>query len=150
MIILKRRILVISCFILYSAIIILPAIIHHYIYPNLSDDTATLLINMSYGLQKLNYAGSLYLYYPLSFIANAIHTSLYHVWMWFNLLILIPVGIVLYFIGNKLSDWRTGLLMLLIPIFVSYGILSYSIMFLQMLQSYPCLRFSHLNILLRI
>jgi len=125
---LKRRLLIISCFILYAAIIILPPFIHHYIYPNLSDDTANLLLNMSHGLQNLNYAGSLYLYYPLSLISNVIHSSLYHVWMWFNLLILIPVGVVLYFIGSKLSDWKTGLLMLLIPIFVSYGILSYSIM----------------------
>ena len=86
---------------------------------------------MSNGLHNpssVHYAGSLYLGYPLSFLASILHTSLYNVWLWFNLLILIPIGAVLYFIGSKLVDWKTGLLMLIIPTFVSGGILNYQVM----------------------
>lgn len=119
------------CLLLYIVVIISPQLIHHYIYPNLSDDTATHLNTILDGLENpssVSYAGSLYIGYPLSFVANLFHTSLYNAWMWFNLLILIPVGFTLYFVGSKLVNWQTGLMMLVVPIFVSGGIICYSVM----------------------
>lgn len=127
----RRNLIIVACFLVYIVIVILPSLIYHYVYPNVNDDTSTLLITMSNGLHNpasVNYAGSLYLGYPLSFLASILHISLYNVWLWFNLLILIPIGTVLYYIGSKLVDWKTGLLMLVIPTFVSGGILNYQVM----------------------
>jgi hypothetical protein len=124
----RRNIIVALCFLAYIVIVILPPLIYHYVYPNNNDDTATLLLNIGYSFKSpasANYAGYLYLGYPLLWISHLIHTSLYQVWLWFNLLILIPVGFVLYFIGAKLVGWIGGLLMLSIPVFVSGGIMSY-------------------------
>jgi len=122
----KRNLIVISCFIIFIAIILFPPIVYHYIYPNINDDTATLfgsLISHNYP-----YTGFVYIGVPLLWLAKLIHVSSFHVWMWFNLVALIPCGVALYFIGTKLFNWKIGLMMLFVPIFVSGGILEYQYM----------------------
>jgi len=122
----KRNLIVISCFIIFIAIILFPPIVYHYIYPNINDDTATLfgsLISHNYP-----YTGFIYIGIPILWLANLIHVNSYNVWMWFNLLALIPCGVALYFIGTKLFNWKIGLMMLFVPIFVSGGILEYQYM----------------------
>jgi hypothetical protein len=122
----KRNLIVISCFIVFVTIILFPPIAYHYIYPNINDDTATLFGSLV--AHNYPYAGFVYIGVPLLWLAKLIHVSSFHVWMWFNLAALIPCGVALYFIGTKLFNWKIGLIMLFVPIFVSGGILEYQYM----------------------
>lgn len=127
----RRNLIIAACFLVYIAIVILPSIIHHYVYPNNNDDTILFLnIILANGLHNpfaahFVYAGYIYLCYPLLWFSHIAHLNFYTVWVWFNILIMVPIGCVLYFIGAKLIDWKAGLMMLLFPIFVSGGIVSY-------------------------
>ena len=127
----RRNLIIVACFLVYIAIVILPPLIYHYVYPNNNDDTIGHLNNiLANGLHnpfKANfiYAGYIYIGYPLLALSHFIHVSFYSVWVWFNLLIMLPVGFVLYFIGSKLVNWQTGLLMLLIPTVVAGGLMNY-------------------------
>ena len=127
----KKRLLIIGCFVLYAAIIILPALIYHYVYPNNNDDTmGHFSIIVANGLAnpfKANfiYAGYIYLEYPMLAISKFLHVNFYTVWVWFNIIIMIPLGYILYYIGTKLINWQTGLLMLFLPTIVSNGLMTY-------------------------
>ena len=127
----KKRLLIIGCFVLYAAIIILPALIYHYVYPNNNDDTmGHFSIIVANGLanpfkDNFIYAGYIYLEYPMLAISKFLHVNFYTVWVWFNIIIMIPLGYILYYIGTKLINWQTGLLMLFLPTIVSNGLMTY-------------------------
>lgn len=127
----KRRLLIIGCFALYAAIIILPALIYHYVYPNNNDDTmGHFSIIVANGLAnpfKANfiYAGYIYLEYPMLAISKIFHANFYTVWVWFNIVAMLPIGYILYSIGTKLVNWQTGLIILFLPAVVSNGLMTY-------------------------
>ena len=125
----KRNIIILSCFAIFCAIVVFPPIAYHYIYPNINDDTATLFsVLITKNPTNFPYAGMIYVGYPVLWLAKLIHANSFNVWMWFNLLVLIPCGVALYFIGTKLFNWKIGLMMMFVPIFVSGGILEYQYM----------------------
>lgn len=107
--------------------VIAPPLIYHYIYPNLGSDSATHLITML-SIQNGNNINQLYLgHWLLSYFlkigSGIFHISQLNLWMWFNCLILIPIGLVLYLITSKLFGWKIGLISLIVPIFISGGIM---------------------------
>jgi hypothetical protein len=126
----KNKIITV-CLVIFCLVIILPPIIHGYIYANLGDDTARHLNNIyrmqiGQSLPSYNYNGFIYIGYPMALISRVFDISELTLFMAFNCLILLFIGIVLFVIITKLINWKVGLLALVIPIFVSGGMIEYA------------------------
>lgn len=94
------------CLLTYSLIIILPALVHGYIYPTNGTDTAMHLSILKSG----NYWNQLYyayviVGYPLKIFGNW-NVSFF----WFNIVALVLVGYSFYFVLSRLVNWKAGLL----------------------------------------
>ncbi|KKN79336.1 hypothetical protein LCGC14_0341180 [marine sediment metagenome] len=128
----KNRILIILGLVVFSAVILLPPIIHGYVYPNIGDDTAAHMNLMDYiGIfapediigEQIRY-GALYIIgYPLDFLSHIFNVDNDMLFLWFNFIALLGMGLTLFFIFKSLIGLYAGLLALVIPIFTSYSIL---------------------------
>jgi hypothetical protein len=108
---LKRRNLIIAaCFLVYIAIIILPPIIHHYIYPNMGVDFPS---NIGYfanaNLWAITYYAYVYIGYPLRWVHYLTGFQYYQIYLWFSYAILVLVGYCWYFVLSKLVNYIAGL-----------------------------------------
>ena len=121
----RKNILVSVCILVYSLIILLPPIVHGYIYPNMGDDFATHTGYLKYdNLFNLNYLGYAYVGYPLKLIESISGIEMVVLFFWFNYAVLILVGLVSYFVLTSLIDYKAGLLSLAIPFMCSMGLIS--------------------------
>ena len=109
----KRRLLIIGCFVLYAAIIILPAFIHHYIYPNMGVDFPS---NVGYltnaNLWGITYYAYVYIGYPLRWFHSLTNIPYTQIYLWFSYAILVLVGYCWYFVLSKLVNYIAGLAVL--------------------------------------
>jgi hypothetical protein len=71
------------------------------------------------------YAGYIYLEYPMLAVSKYLGWNFYTVFVWFNILVMLPIGYVLYIIGTKLVNWQAGLVMLFLPTVLSNGLMTY-------------------------
>jgi hypothetical protein len=100
--------------VIFTLIIFLPSIIHGYVYPNNSDDTALHLrlfeaIQQSGDGGTINYWGQNIVGYPLVWFSNLTHISVSLLFMWFNFIVLWLVGM-MTFLLLKTIDWKAGLI----------------------------------------
>lgn len=127
----NRRVYTILALSAFGLAVILPAIIHGYIYPNMSDDTANHLITINRVVDgqtltnEIRYLGYDYIGYPLHWISIITHLSMISVFNWFHILIPFFVGLTLWFVLTRLVNWQAGLLALVIPLFVSGAMVYY-------------------------
>lgn len=129
----RRRILVWLCLVVFCLIIILPPIIHGYVYPNIGDDTAAhmnILDKIGFfssqdvsPVEQIRYGAIYIVGYPLDIINHFTGIDKDVLFLWFNYLALIGVGLSLFFVFKNLINFQAGLLALIIPIFTSYGML---------------------------
>jgi hypothetical protein len=129
----RNKILAISGLFVFAVIILLPPIIHGYVYPNIGDDTAAHMnIFDRIGffapeddspIEKIRYGAIYIVGYPLDMASHIFNVDNDALFMWFNYLALLGVGITLFFVFKNLIGLSAGLLALLIPIFTSYSIL---------------------------
>ncbi|MFA5300801.1 MAG: hypothetical protein WC389_21635, partial [Lutibacter sp.] len=121
---LKNFITIVS-FIALGLVSILPPIIQGYWYPNLSDDTANhlsvilRLVNGTLPSFEFRYLGYAIIGYPMYWISQLFNIEMTTLFLWLHCLIPLIAGAVLYFVFSQLVNWITGLLMLIIPVFVS-------------------------------
>lgn len=130
----RNKILTIVALVLFCSVVLLPPIIHGYVYPNIGDDTAAhmnvldqvglFVIDDGSPIEQIRYAGLYIVGYPLDLISYVFNVSKDTLFLWFNFLALMGVGIILFVIFRDLIGLPAGLLALLIPIFTSYSILS--------------------------
>jgi len=120
----KNTIIIIS-FVGLFLVVVIPPIIYGYIYPNVSEDTAnninfiTQMVNGTLPESDFRYWGYAILGYPLFYLSKLIHVEFNIVFTWFHALLPLFIGCTLYFVFSRLVNWVTGLLALVIPIFVS-------------------------------
>lgn len=121
----KRRLITAGCFLALILVSVIPAVVHGYIYPNPSEDTAN---NMTFILQLCNgtldsegfrYWGYAILGYPLYYLSKLIGVEFTLVFTWFHVLLPVFIGATLYFVFSRLIGWIAGLLSMVIPVFVS-------------------------------
>ena len=113
--------------IIYTLIIILPPIIHGYVYPNQGDDSA---YHLAY-FEKLQngeeatmvYPARLITGYAIVGISNFTGLSIDTVFLWFNYLTLVAIGFSVFIFISYLSDWRGGLLAIPLVIFTGMAVL---------------------------
>jgi hypothetical protein len=121
----KKKLIVLVCFIIFSAVVIFPPIAYHYIYPNLGDDFAT---NVNYiahlNLWMLTYYAYVYIGYPMRWIHALTGISYTQLYFWFSYIVLLGVGYCWYFVLSKLVDYKAGLLALVLPFICSIGLIS--------------------------
>ncbi len=113
---------------LFCLIILLPPIIHGYVYPNIGDDTAMNLdtldkIKIGAPVLAVPYCAYYIIGYPLDIITRIFDVSNDILFFWFNYLALIGIGVSLFFIFKNLISLSAGLLALILPIFTSYSVL---------------------------
>ena len=119
-----KTILITTSLVVYSLIMLVPPLIHGYIYPTMGDDSGVHLEVMKYGyLWTFNYYAYVVLGYPLRGIESLIGLSINSMFMWFNFLVLVGVGLTFYFVLSRLVNRKAGLFALIIPIFLSRGVL---------------------------
>lgn len=118
----KIKLLTILGLILFSIIIILPPIIHGYIYPNVGDDSAAHL-EIIEKIQSGNadwyrFSTSYKLVgYPVAWISNLTGINISSLFLWFNYISLIMVGIVLYLVFSRLISRIAGWIALILVLF---------------------------------
>jgi DNA-directed RNA polymerase subunit M/transcription elongation factor TFIIS len=111
---------------LFSLIIILPPLIHGYVYPNIGDDTSVYLDRielMGKGEVSVQYTGYMLIGYPMLFMEKLLHWSIDTQFLWINYLVLIIAGLVLFFVFSKLVNKIAGVISLLTVIFCSQGVM---------------------------
>lgn len=122
----KSKLLTALGLILFTVIIVLPPLIHGYIYPNLGDDSAEhikvfelMRAGQPYELRYLGYA---IVGYPLVWINQLTHVSLPMLYLWFCYASLIGVGLSLYLVTSSIVNRVAGWLSLLIVLWCAQGI----------------------------
>ncbi len=106
-------------------IIVLPPIIHGYIYPTGGDDSAHHLniirqITLTHPIPAHHlYDGEWMVGYPLIVIQSFLHVPLTASFLWFNYLALIGVVLTSYFVFARLCGRTTGLLAAAVALFLS-------------------------------
>ena len=112
-----------------SVILLLPPIVHGYIYPNGGDDTSHHLIVMEQ-VKLADPIPHLYLYagqwmvgYPLIIMRDYLHISLPLSFMWFNYLALVGALFSIYFVCSKMFGKVAGLLTAVVAVFAAQIIL---------------------------
>lgn len=109
----------------FSAIVMLPPVLHGYIYPTIGDDAAVHLDTFQrldqygYGHTDINYFGQIIVGYPLIWLPFDITVS----WLWFNYVALLFAALSFFYITTRLVDVRAGLVALVLPAFAFGGIL---------------------------
>ncbi len=102
---LHRNWFVAICLIIYSLIILLPPIIHGYIYPNLGDDASYhLKIIKSADLWWVGYYAYVYVGYPIRWLSSITGLSINVLFLWFNYLVFVAVGFCFYFVLSRLVN----------------------------------------------
>jgi len=108
----------------FCLVIILPPIIHGYVYPNLGDDTAVYLERIE-DLREgvsVQYTGYAIVGYPMLFFEDTLGWDIDTQFLWFNFIALALSGIVLYLVFSKLAGRLVGWLSLLLVMFCAQGI----------------------------
>lgn len=118
----SRKIEIISLF-LFALTIILPPIIHGYIYPTMGDDSGMHMeILKNSNLWNQLYFGYIIIGYPLKWFYDFTLINYNDLFLWFNFLVLIGVGATFYSVLSRLVNYKAGLFSLVIPFFISLGI----------------------------
>lgn len=118
-------------FLSFTLIIILPALIYHYVYPNLSDDTANHLISIERMISGdkniivMRYMAYVYIGYPMYYLSQLFHISMISIFNWVNILTPLMVGFTLYYVFNELIGRLAGYIAMIVPLFVSGTMLYY-------------------------
>ena len=129
----RNKVLSIVCLVFFCVIIILPPIIHGYVYPNIGDDTAAHMnvldkvgffsLESHIPRERILYLALFIIGYPLDLVSYVFNIDNDVLFLWFNFIVLIGVGITLFFVFKNLISIYAGLLALLIPVFTSFSIL---------------------------
>jgi len=111
----------------FVVVIILPLLIYGYVYPTAGDDSAQhlLVIDAVSKGEAVNflYWGQAIVAYPIRFLSKWTEVSTDNLFLWFNYLALIAVGITFYFVLSRLVNRWAGLLAVPITIFCTHSIL---------------------------
>jgi hypothetical protein len=113
---------------IFVIVVILPALIYGYVYPNTSDDTAHHLqfidsIKNENSSANVLYYGRYIIGYPIIWLNELTGISINWLFFWFNYAILILSGLVCFYVVYKLTNWQNGLLSMLFLIFVVPSVL---------------------------
>ncbi|KKM81773.1 hypothetical protein LCGC14_1326480 [marine sediment metagenome] len=120
----KKNIIIKIVLLIYTLIIMLPPLIHGYIYPNRGDDAA---FHLNY-FDRLrsgaegsvsNYIGQDIVGYPILWLNDVTGLSTEVLFLWFNYLVLWLVGIAAFVLIAKFIDWKVGLLSIPLVMFMS-------------------------------
>jgi hypothetical protein len=124
-----QTILTIIGLILFCIIIILPPIIHGYVYPNMGDDTSAHVAKieaLGTSEMELSLYGAYYIIgYPLKYITELLSTNIDIVFMWFSFITFMLVGLVIFWVISKLVNKLAGWATLFIVMFCSQGLMYY-------------------------
>jgi hypothetical protein len=120
---LSKKILIGVVFLFFVLMIILPPIIHSYIYPSVGDDNSLHMTIIKNGnLFGQMYFAYIVIGYPMRWISSITSLDINNLYLWFTYIVMIGIGGVFYFIMTKLVNYKAGLLSLIIPFFLSLGI----------------------------
>lgn len=124
----KTRWIITGCLVGFAVIIILPPLIHGYVYPNQGDDTAYHLAYIDSLRGGVDSIGELYparaiIGYPVMWLSNLTGWTIDVIFLWFNYLVLVMVGYSIFALVTYISDWRAGLLSIPLVVFTSSAIL---------------------------
>ena len=125
----KSNIVTVIGLILFCVIIILPPLIHGYVYPGIGDDSAVhlnmmnLMINEGYNPVFHMYFGYSFVAYPIIWLHQWLGWSIDTIYLWFSYSMLILSGLVIYFAISRLINKFAGWLALLIVLFCSQSVL---------------------------
>ncbi len=124
----RRKVIVIIALLIFSAIVLAPPIVHGYVYPNVGDDTANHMsvfdtVKIGAPVPKLSNYAYYIVGYPLDAVSRVFQVDKDTLFLWFNFLALIGVGMTLCFVFTRLVGLTAGLLALVLPIFSSFGFL---------------------------
>jgi hypothetical protein len=107
-----------------AVILVLPPILHSYIYPNGGDDSGIHMtvieqITPSQPIPKLiDYGGEVIVGYPMILARDYLHIPLPVSFMWFTYLALVGAMLTIYFVTSKLFGQISGLLTTILAVFV--------------------------------
>ncbi len=124
----RGRIITIFGLLLFCVIVILPPLIHGYIYPTVGDDTAAHLAIFdrikagTYGNVPMILSYRV-IGYPLAWVSNWSGLSVDVLFLWFNYIALILIGLTIYIVVARLIDKKAGWLALVVTLFGAQGIL---------------------------
>lgn len=119
----SQKLITYLCFAIFAAIIVLPPIIHGYIYPTMGDDSGMHLnILKTENLWNQLYFGYVVIGYPLKWFYDFTLINYNQLFLWLNYLVLIGVGFSFFFVLSRLVNWKAGLFALFIPFFIALGI----------------------------
>jgi len=108
-------------FILFALIILLPPLIYGYVYPNTEDDSAVhlaIIEALARGEEvTFGYPGQAIIAYPIAYLSNWFNLSINVLFLWFNYIALIGVGLTFFYILSKLVNKVAGLLAIPLVIF---------------------------------
>lgn len=127
-----KRWLIPCALVLYTVAIMLPPIIHGYVYPNTGDDSAIHLdyiqgyVDGQYSLRQVaaSYPGKLLAVVPIAFFHKVMGWSIDTQFLWFNYCILWLVGIAVYLLAGYVTNWYAGLLSIPVVMFVGPSVLN--------------------------
>ena len=112
----SHKFIIVICLLIFGAIIISPPLAYNYIYPNASDDTAhhlQFIDNVKNGERVSGmYWGQYIVAYPIIWLNEWTGVSIDTLFMWFNFITLILIGIVLFFVVKSMIGWVAGLVSL--------------------------------------
>lgn len=120
-----KSILVILILVILNILIILPPILHDYIYPTGGDDSAHHLNVINHITindpipSTYNYFGQIIIGYPLVLLESYLHIPLTVSFLWFNYVVLIGVVLTSYFVVSLLVNKVAGLLAAIFSILYS-------------------------------
>ena len=123
----NKKYIIIACLLLYVIIMILPPLIHGYVYPNGGDDTAYHLkyfesLKTDEG-GKMLYLGRVMVGYPLLWFSDTFNLSIDALFLWFNYIALTGVGLAVYLLVSNLTDWKAGLVSIPLVMFCTVSTL---------------------------
>lgn len=124
----KARVLTIIGLLIFCAVVIIPPIMHGYVYPNIGDDSAVhlqMLDRMQAGDPTMPKLALPYIIigYPIVWVSNLTSASIDVLFLWFSYLVLALIGITIYLVVSRLTDRKTGWLALILVLFCAQGIL---------------------------
>jgi hypothetical protein len=117
----KKNWIIAVALLVYTLIIFLPPILHGYIYPNNSDDSAyhlwfiDALRNGTAGNGA--YWGNYVIGYPLIWLNSLFGFSIDVMFLWLNYILLWSVGISIYLLVSKITNCKMGLMAIPVVMF---------------------------------
>lgn len=123
----KKGILTAIGLAVFGVVIVLPPLVHSYVYPNIGDDSAGYLAifdSMQRGIIKpqVQYLAYWVIGYPLAFLGGVSGIDIDPLFLWFNYAALIGVGITLYFVVSRLVNRLAGWLAVALVLFCAQGV----------------------------